>query len=72
MLVGRLLANGTKEAANSARHDRRHGRFVGQVTKPINLGRNRRCPCGSGKKYKRCHLAIDAAAKIALAKTRAK
>ena len=26
-----------------------------------NLGRNDLCWCGSGKKYKRCHLATDAA-----------
>jgi hypothetical protein len=24
-----------------------------------NLGRNDQCPCGSGKKYKKCHLAQD-------------
>jgi hypothetical protein len=23
--------------------------------KPVNVGRNDRCPCGSGKKYKKCH-----------------
>jgi hypothetical protein len=27
-----------------------------------DVGRNDPCPCGSGKKYKRCHLAIDSAA----------
>jgi hypothetical protein len=26
-----------------------------------NLGRNDPCPCGSGKKYKQCHLAADEA-----------
>ena len=26
-------------------------------------GRNDPCPCGSGKKYKKCHLAVDEAAK---------
>ena len=25
-----------------------------------NIGRNAHCPCGSGKKYKKCHLLIDA------------
>lgn len=24
-----------------------------------NTGRNDQCPCGSGKKYKKCHLAED-------------
>ena len=24
-----------------------------------NTGRNDQCPCGSGKKYKKCHLAKD-------------
>jgi uncharacterized protein YecA (UPF0149 family) len=23
--------------------------------KPIKVGRNDRCPCGSGKKFKKCH-----------------
>jgi hypothetical protein len=27
------------------------------------VGRNARCPCGSGKKYKKCHLALDEAAR---------
>jgi len=27
-----------------------------------NLGRNDPCHCGSGKKYKQCHLAVDEAA----------
>ncbi len=50
-----------KEAAHSARHDRRRGHYVGAVTRTINQGRSRPCPCGSGKKYKRCHLSIDTA-----------
>jgi hypothetical protein len=25
------------------------------LAKPSNVGRNERCPCGSGLKYKRCH-----------------
>ncbi len=51
-----------REATHSARHDRRHGVFVGPVVRTINQGRSRPCPCGSGKKYKRCHLSIDIAA----------
>ena len=31
-------------------------------------GRNDRCPCGSGKKYKKCHLAEDEAARTATLK----
>jgi len=31
-------------------------------------GRNDRCPCGSGKKYKKCHLAEDASARSAALK----
>jgi hypothetical protein len=30
-----------------------------------NIGRNDPCPCGSGKKYKKCHLSEDEAAKHA-------
>jgi methionyl aminopeptidase len=29
-----------------------------------NLGRNAPCWCGSGKKYKKCHLAADLAAAV--------
>jgi len=28
---------------------------------PANTGRNDPCPCGSGKKYKQCHLGADEA-----------
>jgi len=35
--------------------------FSSEDTKPgmINLGRNELCWCGSGKKYKKCHLPDD-------------
>jgi uncharacterized protein YecA (UPF0149 family) len=26
---------------------------------PEKVGRNDPCPCGSGKKYKKCHLALE-------------
>lgn len=26
------------------------------LSNPHNIGRNTQCPCGSGKKFKRCHL----------------
>ena len=36
----------------------------------LKTGRNDDCPCGSGKKYKKCHLQADEAAQsAALAKT---
>ena len=31
-------------------------------------GRNDRCPCGSGKKYKKCHLAADEGTRAATLK----
>ena len=31
----------------------------------MKLGKNDPCHCGSGQKYKKCHLAADDAAKIA-------
>jgi hypothetical protein len=38
----------------------------------LKTGRNDECPCGSGKKYKKCHLQADEKAKSAeLAKTHA-
>jgi len=54
----------TREAAHSARHARRHGQYVGPVVRTINQGRSRLCPCGSGQKYKRCHLTSDVAAEF--------
>jgi len=30
-----------------------------QLKKQPKIGRNAPCPCGSGKKYKKCHLAIQ-------------
>jgi len=36
-----------------------HGAEQQGVVKPVrastSVGRNDRCPCGSGKKYKKCH-----------------
>lgn len=36
-------------------------KILGSSKKPIerNLGRNDLCWCGSGKKYKRCHMESD-------------
>jgi uncharacterized protein YecA (UPF0149 family) len=30
-----------------------------EQTREVNLGRNESCWCGSGKKYKKCHLMED-------------
>lgn len=38
-------------------------------TKPV--GRNEPCPCGSGKKYKKCHLEKDEAERVAAARAKA-
>jgi hypothetical protein len=35
---------------------------VSSSSVPGSLGRNDPCHCGSGKKYKQCHLALDEAA----------
>ena len=39
------------DAALSARA----GRAAGTVVADEKVGRNEPCPCGSGKKYKKCH-----------------
>lgn len=31
------------------------GGKASSIPKPLKIGRNEPCPCGSGKKYKRCH-----------------
>ena len=38
---------------------------VTEYEKRLKTGRNEPCPCGSGKKYKKCHLTEDEAAKHA-------
>lgn len=39
-----------------------------QQTQNPQIGRNEPCPCGSGKKYKRCH-GVDAAPKLSVRQT---
>jgi hypothetical protein len=41
----------------------RRTNVVGAPVRQRKVGRNERCPCGSGKKYKKCHLALDEAAR---------
>lgn len=43
------------EAFDAAVTGRRPGERQGTVVSPDKVGRNEPCPCGSGKKYKRCH-----------------
>ena len=31
------------------------GLHMGRLTAPLKIGRNDRCPCGSGVKFKKCH-----------------
>ncbi len=42
------------EAFDAAIEGRRPGERIGPIVKPKKVGRNEPCPCGSGKKYKRC------------------
>jgi uncharacterized protein YecA (UPF0149 family) len=36
-------------------HDHDHGAVQPHQRETPKLGRNDPCPCGSGKKYKKCH-----------------
>ena len=52
--------------ANKLGDGRAQGRTAGGVAKPVTVrresakvGRNDPCPCGSGKKYKKCHMLED-------------
>ena len=40
------------------------GRDDGPVTRHRRIRRNKPCPCGSGKKGKRCHGGVDRAAEL--------
>jgi hypothetical protein len=43
------------EAFDAALNGRRPGERQGTVVASSKVGRNEPCPCGSGKKYKKCH-----------------
>ncbi len=43
------------EAFDAAVSERRPGERQGTVAAATKVGRNEPCPCGSGKKYKKCH-----------------
>jgi hypothetical protein len=43
------------EAFDAALSGRRPGERQGTVVAAARVGRNEPCPCGSGKKYKKCH-----------------
>jgi preprotein translocase subunit SecA len=43
------------EAFDAAMNGRRLGEKQGTVVADVKPGRNEPCPCGSGKKYKKCH-----------------
>ena len=43
------------EAFDAAVSGRRAGERQGTVVAAAKVGRNEPCPCGSGKKYKKCH-----------------
>jgi preprotein translocase subunit SecA len=49
-------------AGNGGEREPASGQAVA-VTEPVRsgprVGRNDPCPCGSGKKYKKCHMPID-------------
>ncbi|MBP8805104.1 MAG: SEC-C domain-containing protein [Kofleriaceae bacterium] len=43
------------EAFDAALSGRRPGERQGTIVVDTKPGRNDACPCGSGKKYKKCH-----------------
>jgi uncharacterized protein YecA (UPF0149 family) len=43
------------EAFDAALSGRRSGEQQGTIVTGAKVGRNEPCPCGSGKKYKKCH-----------------
>jgi preprotein translocase subunit SecA len=53
-------------AAQAATEERQSTNAGGEVKKPepirnvgVKVGRNDPCPCGSGKKYKNCHMKME-------------
>jgi preprotein translocase subunit SecA len=39
--------------------ENKHGFKSGEPRRVFKFGRNKPCPCGSGKKYKRCHGVVN-------------
>jgi len=50
------------EAFDAALSGRRPGEQQGTIVVENKVGRNEPCPCGSGKKFKKCHGSIEAGA----------
>jgi preprotein translocase subunit SecA len=48
-------ATNSTNGASSQRRPQRAGAAVASRATPAKVGRNDPCPCGSGKKFKRCH-----------------
>lgn len=50
-------ATGVNEAAEQilAKHKRLQSKSGAPKSPPLRVGRNQLCPCGSGKKFKKCH-----------------
>jgi uncharacterized protein YecA (UPF0149 family) len=46
------------EAFDAALTGRRPGELQGTVVVTVKVGPNEPCPCGSEKKYKKCHGAL--------------
>ena len=55
-VAGCLIEQGRDAEANALMQQTRKldGELQGQAN-PLPVGRNEPCPCGSGKKYKKCH-----------------
>jgi hypothetical protein len=64
--LGGFLASDVRERIDDwfAQWEAMQQRRTTAVGAPVRrkVGRNEPCPCGSGKKYKKCHLALDEAA----------
>jgi preprotein translocase subunit SecA len=50
-----VCRTGVEHNNDAALSGRRPGERQGTVVAGDKVGRNEPCPCGSGKKYKKCH-----------------
>ena len=57
----------TVQSAKTYKKKKKVERYAEPVVPPLGIRRNAKCPCGSGKKFKKCHMEILNAPPIALA-----
>jgi preprotein translocase subunit SecA len=57
--IGALAAALAKSSNKRGQSDGRTPTLIEKKSDQVKIGRNDPCPCGSGKKWKKCHINMD-------------